>query len=29
VEEAALLQGLGEPYRRYRERTWRLAPWVF
>ncbi len=29
VEEAALLQTLGEPYARYRERTWRLVPFVW
>jgi protein-S-isoprenylcysteine O-methyltransferase len=29
VEEAALTRGLGEPYRRYCERTWRLIPWVW
>ena len=29
VEEAALLEGLGEPYRRYRQRTKRLIPWIY
>ena len=29
VEEAALLQGLGEPYRDYMRRTWRLIPGVY
>jgi protein-S-isoprenylcysteine O-methyltransferase Ste14 len=29
VEEQALLQGLGSPYREYMKRTWRLIPFVF
>lgn len=29
VEERALLETLGEPYRAYRERTWRLVPFVW
>ena len=29
VEEAALLSTLGEPYARYRRRTWRLIPYLF
>jgi len=29
VEEAALLAALGEPYRAYRSRTWRLLPLVW
>jgi len=29
VEEAALLEALGEPYRNYRDGTPRLVPWVF
>jgi protein-S-isoprenylcysteine O-methyltransferase len=28
VEEAALTLALGETYRQYQERTWRLIPWV-
>ncbi|NJD20943.1 MAG: isoprenylcysteine carboxylmethyltransferase family protein [Gemmatimonadetes bacterium] len=29
VEEAILNDALGDPYRRYRDRTKRLVPWVF
>ena len=29
VEERALLDVIGEPYRAYRERTWRLVPFVW
>jgi protein-S-isoprenylcysteine O-methyltransferase Ste14 len=29
VEERALLDTLGEPYRAYRDRTWRLVPFVW
>lgn len=29
VEEAALTAALGEPYRAYAARTWRLVPWVY
>ena len=29
VEEAALLQGLGEPYRNYMRRTKRLVPGLY
>ncbi len=29
VEERALVAGLGQPYKEYRERTWRLIPFVF
>jgi len=29
VEEAALVAALGEPYREYARRTWRLIPFVF
>ena len=29
IEERALVQGLGEEYRRYMKRTWRLVPYVF
>ena len=29
VEEQALLQGLGSPYREYMRRTWRLIPFVY
>ena len=29
VEESALLSTLGEPYARYRRRTWRLIPYLF
>ena len=29
LEERALAQGLGEPYREYMKRTWRLVPYVF
>ncbi len=29
IEEKALLGGLGEPYRRYMERTKRLIPWIY
>jgi len=28
VEETALLQALGEPYRKYMGRTWRLVPFM-
>jgi protein-S-isoprenylcysteine O-methyltransferase len=29
VEEAALLEALGEPYRNYMRRTKRLIPWIY
>ena len=29
VEERALLSALGEPYRQYLQRTWRLVPFLF
>ena len=29
VEEAALVAGIGEPYRQYMSRTWRLVPFLF
>jgi len=29
VEEAALLETLGQPYARYRARTWRLVPFLY
>jgi protein-S-isoprenylcysteine O-methyltransferase Ste14 len=29
IEERALLQGLGTPYREYMRRTWRLIPFVY
>jgi protein-S-isoprenylcysteine O-methyltransferase Ste14 len=29
IEERALLEGLGSPYREYMRRTWRLIPFVF
>ena len=29
VEEAALLSALGETYKKYQNRTWRLIPFVF
>lgn len=29
IEERALLEGLGTPYREYMRRTWRLVPFVF
>jgi protein-S-isoprenylcysteine O-methyltransferase len=29
IEEAALLEALGEPYRHYMQRTKRLVPWVY
>jgi protein-S-isoprenylcysteine O-methyltransferase len=29
VEEKALLEGLGEPYRSYMQRTKRLIPWIY
>jgi len=29
VEEKALLEGLGTPYREYMQRTWRLIPFAF
>ena len=29
VEEEALLAGIGEPYRNYMSRTWRLIPFLF
>lgn len=29
VEERALLEALGEPYRSYSQRTWRLVPFLF
>lgn len=29
IEERAMLDTLGEPYRDYRERTWRLVPFVW
>ena len=29
VEEEALIAGLGEPYRQYMRRTWRVVPFVF
>jgi protein-S-isoprenylcysteine O-methyltransferase Ste14 len=29
IEEQALSQGLGTPYREYMRRTWRLVPYVF
>lgn len=29
LEEAALVKALGEPYRRYMSRTWRLVPPLF
>jgi protein-S-isoprenylcysteine O-methyltransferase Ste14 len=29
IEERAMLDTLGEPYRAYRERTWRLVPFVW
>jgi protein-S-isoprenylcysteine O-methyltransferase Ste14 len=29
IEERALLQGLGSPYREYMQRTWRLIPFAF
>jgi protein-S-isoprenylcysteine O-methyltransferase Ste14 len=29
IEEKALLQGLGEDYRSYMRRTWRLVPYLF
>jgi protein-S-isoprenylcysteine O-methyltransferase Ste14 len=29
IEEKALLEGLGPPYREYMKRTWRLIPFVF
>jgi protein-S-isoprenylcysteine O-methyltransferase Ste14 len=29
IEEAALAAGLGEPYRQYVSRTWRLIPFLF
>jgi protein-S-isoprenylcysteine O-methyltransferase Ste14 len=29
IEERALLQGLGQPYRDYMRRTWRLIPFLF
>ena len=29
IEEAALASALGEPYKKYMERTWRLVPFLF
>ena len=29
IEEGALIAGLGEPYRQYMDRTWRLVPFLF
>jgi protein-S-isoprenylcysteine O-methyltransferase Ste14 len=29
LEERALIAGLGDPYRAYMQRTWRLVPFVF
>jgi protein-S-isoprenylcysteine O-methyltransferase Ste14 len=29
VEEAMLQETLGEPYRAYRARTWRLLPFIY
>ncbi len=29
IEEQAMLQGLGEDYRSYMRRTWRLVPYIF
>jgi protein-S-isoprenylcysteine O-methyltransferase Ste14 len=29
IEERALQEGLGTPYREYMRRTWRLVPFVF
>ena len=29
IEEQALQQGLGDPYRAYMQRTWRLIPFIF
>jgi protein-S-isoprenylcysteine O-methyltransferase Ste14 len=29
IEEGALLAQLGDAYRRYRSRTWRLVPFVY
>jgi protein-S-isoprenylcysteine O-methyltransferase Ste14 len=29
VEEAALLEALGDPYQQYRKRTWRLVPFLY
>jgi protein-S-isoprenylcysteine O-methyltransferase Ste14 len=29
IEERALVEGLGSPYREYMRRTWRLIPFVF
>ncbi len=29
IEEQALREGLGAPYREYMRRTWRLVPFVF
>jgi protein-S-isoprenylcysteine O-methyltransferase Ste14 len=29
VEEAALCEGIGQPYRDYRAHTWRLVPYVY
>ncbi len=29
IEEAALLEGLGDPYRAYAARTKRLVPWIY